>query len=676
MAIGGLSMPPTPLHPEKFLWSGAAGALLAVGVVSAVFQWNAVIDPPFFAFSPPAHVSLICAAAVVFASAMVIRRLGNRRLTWLTFSVGAALCLYPFWMFLSNVLVWEGGNTALSGTMLVVMALSWHVPCLLLLQLLPIVVAEDIAGRSRWLVRYLLVASVIFASLSIAVGGLARTMPQLEPLLPPGWALGSFLQWFSEGPSSFLWLGSFLVSPVTVWLLVRATEGERRQRLLLAGIASLVPVFIIVLCSAGGMAVSLGGLGGSIGFTVLIVGFAVSCALTAFLVAGAVAAETGRGIPRRLITLVLSGTLILTVALAAASAGIATAGSVWQSSMVTIAVAVVLIPFSLKLATWCSRVLDPRENLLAELRRRGKVPSGTEGQAIEAALRAAMNDAGITARLKLPDEAGWVDSGGLAVSAPGEEKNALLLGSSTDPHACIMFTSARSQSIGAAIPQLDRILEPAVLEAAVRYRQAAAERESARAVGARAQERARIVQDMHDGVQGRLLGLALNLQSASRNVDDAHARLAMDEIVSGMGGVLEELRLLALGNLPAKLASGGLHAALSDFVAPLPIPVYLAVPSHRVSPQLEAMSYFVVAEAVTNSVKHAHASYVDVKLLVADRVLSITVADDGVGSADLRAGTGLRGLAERVRSMGGHLLVSDRSPSGTLVEVSVPCESS
>jgi signal transduction histidine kinase len=88
------------------------------------------------------------------------------------------------------------------------------------------------------------------------------------------------------------------------------------------------------------------------------------------------------------------------------------------------------------------------------------------------------------------------------------------------------------------------------------------------------------------------------------------------------------------------------------------------------------MSYFVVAEAVTNSVKHAHASYVDVQLLVADRVLSITVADDGVGSADLRAGTGLRGLAERVRSMGGHLVVSDRMPSGTLVEVSVPCESS
>ena len=239
-----------------------------------------------------------------------------------------------------------------------------------------------------------------------------------------------------------------------------------------------------------------------------------------------------------------------------------------------------------------------------------------------------------------------------------------------------MFGSARSASLGAAIPQLDRILEPAVLEAAVHYRHAAADRESARAVGAGAQERARIVQDMHDGVQGRLLGLALNLQSASRNVEDAHARLAMEEIVSGMGGVLEELRLLALGSVPAKLASDGLHAALSDFVAPMPIPVHLAVPPDRISPQLEAMSYFVVAEAVTNSVKHAHASYVDVRLLVADRVLSITVADDGVGSADLRAGTGLRGLAERVRAMGGHLIVSDRTPSGTLVEVSVPCESS
>ena len=669
-------MPPTPLHPERILWSGAAGALLAVGVASAVLQWNAVIDPPFFAFSPPAHVSLICAAGVVFTSASVIRRLGNRRLTWLTFAVGAALCLYPFWMFLSNTLVWNGGNTALSGTILLATAFSWHAPCLLLLQLLPIVVAEDIAGQSRRLVRYLLVASVALASFSLAVGGQARSMPQMEPLLPPGSALGSFLQWFSDGAGSFLWLGSFLVSPVTVWLLVRAGDGERRQRLLLAGIASLIPVFIIVLCSAAGIAVAVGGLGDSVGFTTLIVGFAVSCALTAFLVAGAVASETGRGIPRRLITQVLRVTLIGTVALGAASAGIATAGSVWLSSMVTIAVAAVLIPFALRLATWCSRVLDPRENLMAQLRRRGSVPSGGEGQAIEAALRAATNDAGATVSLKLPEGAGWVDSTGLAVPSPRAHEHALLLGTSGDPHACIVFGSARSASLGAAIPQLDRILEPAVLEAAVHYRHAAADRESARAVGAGAQERARIVQDMHDGVQGRLLGLALNLQSASRKVEDAHARLAMEEIVSGMGGVLEELRLLALGSVPAKLASNGLQAALSDFVAPMPIPVYLAVPPDRISPQLEAMSYFVVAEAVTNSVKHAHASYVDVRLLVADRVLSITVADDGVGSADLRAGTGLRGLAERVRAMGGHLIVSDRTPSGTLVEVSVPCESS
>jgi signal transduction histidine kinase len=676
MAVGGLSLPLTPLHPERILWSGAAGALLAVGVASAVLQWNAVIDPPFFAFSPPAHVALVCAAGVVFASASVIRRLGNRRLQWLTFAVGAALCLYPFWMYLSNTLVLNGGMTGLSGTILVTTAFSWHVPCLLLLQLLPIVVAEDIAGRSRRPVRYLLVAFVALSSFSIAVSGQARNMPQLEPLLPPDSALSLFLQWFSEGPGFLMWLGTFLVSPVTVWLLVGAADLERRQRMLLAGIASLVPVFVIVLCSAGGTAVATGGLGSSAGFTALIVGFALSCALTAFLVAGAVVSESGRGIPRRLVTLVLSGTLIVTVALVAAGTGIATGGSVWQSSMVTIAVAAVLIPFTLRLATWCRRVLDPRENLLAELRRRGSVPSGGEGHAIEASLRAATNDAGATVSLRLPEGAGWVDSSGLAVPSPTGQEHALLLGTSGDPHACIVFGSARSASLGAAIPQLDRILEPAVLEAAVHYRHAAADRESARAVGAGAQERARIVQDMHDGVQGRLLGLALNLQSASRNVDDAHARLAMEEIVSGMGGVLEELRLLALGSVPAKLASDGLYAALSDFVGPMPIPVYLAVPPERISPQLEAMSYFVVAEAVTNSVKHAHASYVDVRLLVADRVLSITVADDGVGSADLRAGTGLRGLAERVRAMGGHLIVSDRTPSGTLVEVSVPCESS
>ncbi|NUT43271.1 MAG: sensor histidine kinase, partial [Thermoactinospora sp.] len=77
----------------------------------------------------------------------------------------------------------------------------------------------------------------------------------------------------------------------------------------------------------------------------------------------------------------------------------------------------------------------------------------------------------------------------------------------------------------------------------------------------------------------------------------------------------------------------------------------------------------------TNALKHAGADSIDVEVAVEAGRATVTVRDDGRGGADLRAGTGLRGLAERVRSAGGHLVVSDARPSGTVLEVTLPCGS-
>lgn len=99
----------------------------------------------------------------------------------------------------------------------------------------------------------------------------------------------------------------------------------------------------------------------------------------------------------------------------------------------------------------------------------------------------------------------------------------------------------------------------------------------------------------------------------------------------------------------------------------------LGVPEERLPAHVETIAYMVACEGVTNAVKHAGAGSITVEVAVDEGRVAIRVGDDGRGGADLRAGTGLRGLAERVGAAGGHLVISDAEPHGTLLEVILPC---
>lgn len=222
----------------------------------------------------------------------------------------------------------------------------------------------------------------------------------------------------------------------------------------------------------------------------------------------------------------------------------------------------------------------------------------------------------------------------------------------------------------AALGDCSALLAPAAFEAQLAH-------ESRRADLAAQAERRRLQQNLHDGLQGRLLGLALGLQLSGRELDDPGARLLVDEAVGSLRSMVDEVRALGGGDLPEVLQTEGLGPALHVLLGPAVGPLIdLDLPGGRLGADLEATAYFVIGEAVTNALKHADASRIAVHVSAprGDRV-TVSVHDDGCGGADPRAGTGLRALAERVAAAGGEFLVRDDLRRGTVVEAVLPCAS-
>jgi PAS domain S-box-containing protein len=183
-------------------------------------------------------------------------------------------------------------------------------------------------------------------------------------------------------------------------------------------------------------------------------------------------------------------------------------------------------------------------------------------------------------------------------------------------------------------------------------------------------ERKRLQRNLHDGAQQRLTSvlLALGRLRAMTAEPDRLLTFAIDELAAG----LDEIRELASGLHPAVLSERGLVAALEALALRAPVPVELQVVVDRPIPErVEAGAYYVVAEALANVQKHARAARALVEGTVDDRRLEVTVVDDGVGGADPRGG-GLRGLADRVEALGGHLVVDSPSGGGTRLHAEIP----
>jgi signal transduction histidine kinase len=206
------------------------------------------------------------------------------------------------------------------------------------------------------------------------------------------------------------------------------------------------------------------------------------------------------------------------------------------------------------------------------------------------------------------------------------------------------------------------------------YRKLAASR--ARIVGAADNERQRLERNLHDGAQQRLVSLALQLRLVKANVrkDPANAEARLTEAEGELGQALDELRELARGIHPAVLTDRGLAAALEALAERAPLPVELArVPHDRLPDSIEAAIYYLVAEAITNVAKYAHANRARVSVERSNGIATVLVSDDGVGGAEPTSGSGLVGLADRVEALGGRLRIDSPPGRGTRLTAEIPC---
>ena len=194
----------------------------------------------------------------------------------------------------------------------------------------------------------------------------------------------------------------------------------------------------------------------------------------------------------------------------------------------------------------------------------------------------------------------------------------------------------------------------------------------ARLLAAGDEARRRVVRDLHDGAQQRLVQAIVVLKLAQEAVgkNDRRAefvREALEQVEQGN----TELRELAHGILPTALAHGGLREAIGSIVTRLGLPVEVEVPAERFPAEIEASAYFIVAEALTNVVKHAKAERGEVRAFVEDGTLRIEIRDDGAGGAD-PGGDGLVGMDDRVTALGGRLRIESQAGAGTRVVATLP----
>ena len=189
------------------------------------------------------------------------------------------------------------------------------------------------------------------------------------------------------------------------------------------------------------------------------------------------------------------------------------------------------------------------------------------------------------------------------------------------------------------------------------------------------EERRRLERDLHDGAQQRLVSMALELRLARARLQDdpAAAATLLAGATEELDAALGELRELARGIHPAVLSDRGLDTALETLAHRAPLPVDVdRLPGERLPEAVELAAYFVVAEALTNVAKYAHASRASVSVERSNGRLVVAVRDDGVGGADPESGTGLRGLADRIAVLEGRLDVDSPRGRGTTVTARIP----
>jgi signal transduction histidine kinase len=335
------------------------------------------------------------------------------------------------------------------------------------------------------------------------------------------------------------------------------------------------------------------------------------------------------------------------------------------------------VPWAFLIGLVRSRVV--RAGAVSELLLRlGEAPgTGT----LRCRLADALGDASLELMFWLEHKSKWVNSDGHIAELPPDNH----------PRRSRTLVELEGRRVGAIVHDITLCEEPELLrsvaaaaglamenerlQAQLRARVEELRASRARIVEAGTQERRRLERNLHDGAQQRLVALSLTLRLAQAKLHKEPDKA--DELISAaheeLGLALAELRELARGIHPAILSDRGLGAALEALAGRAPIAVELAeLPPDPLPEPIEAAAYFVVAEALTNVVKYAHASQATVRVSRMNGRAVVEVADDGIGGADPGRGSGLRGLADRVAALDGNMQLDSPAGAGTTLRAEIP----
>jgi signal transduction histidine kinase len=296
------------------------------------------------------------------------------------------------------------------------------------------------------------------------------------------------------------------------------------------------------------------------------------------------------------------------------------------------------------------------------------------------ALKRALRDPSLEVVYWVPEYERYADRDGRAIELPTSAGRATTLidhEDGTHVAALVHDVSLREEPelLEAVTAAAGFALENERLHADLRARLEELRGSRARIIEASQTERQRLERDLHDGAQQRLVALSLELGLLEeRFAGDVDAKGALEQTRREVTESLRELRELAQGIHPAVVTGHGLAVALKTLAARAQVPVRLTVDlDGRLPERQEVAAYYVVAESLTNVAKYACASSAAVEVRQAEGRLVVEVVDDGVGGADTRGGSGLRGLADRVEALGGRLRIWSPVGGGTRVEADIPC---
>ncbi|MFI5695539.1 histidine kinase [Kribbella sp. NPDC051586] len=374
--------------------------------------------------------------------------------------------------------------------------------------------------------------------------------------------------------------------------------------------------------------------------------------------------------------LLVAAYAVLTVALGAFLGR----GSAWTAAVATLVCAVLFRP----LRTRIQDVVDRRFNrsrydalhrmttFLDDVRAGRRPPED-----VQSVLGEILGDPALELLVFLPESRRYVDlSGATRDDAGGRHRIAIERGDQAIGVVRYDGTDLGPDLVRRVVEDGGLAVEIARLRAELNVQLVEVKASRARIVTAAHTERRRIERDLHDGAQQRLVSIGLALRHAQHQLGTGAAgvRATLEGAVAEATIAISELRELARGLPPAQL-DAGLAPACQELARRAPLPVSVRMPDRRFDTGVEAAAYFICCEGLTNAVKHADATRVD---LIADHDrehLVVRVVDDGIGGAAPRHGTGLIGLADRVAALGGTFQVQSRPGSGTTLVAELPCGS-